>query len=121
MAFDWDEFQKLADELRQRNDEAAKRTAVSRLYYAVYWKARKHLESEGFMLSQKDGSHTQIWREYQKQGRTRKGIGLNGERLHDFRLQADYESDVKDVGELVKDSFQAAINVLTYLVQIQNN
>jgi uncharacterized protein (UPF0332 family) len=121
MAFDWGEFQKLANELRQRDDEAAKRTAVSRLYYSVYWKARQQLESEGFILSQRDGSHTQIRREYQKQGRTRKGVGLNGERLHDFRLQADYESEVKDVDEFVKDSFQAAKIVLSYLAQIQNN
>ena len=40
MSFDWDQFRQLAEELRQRNDEAAQRTAISRIYYAFYWRAR---------------------------------------------------------------------------------
>ena len=48
--FDWNDFKTLAEELRQRNDEAAQRTAISRVYYAVYWRARNFLESEAFTL-----------------------------------------------------------------------
>lgn len=40
MIFDWDDFRSLAEELRERETEAARRTAISRVYYAVYWKAR---------------------------------------------------------------------------------
>jgi len=33
MSFDWNNFLVLAEELGQRGDEAAKRTAISRAYY----------------------------------------------------------------------------------------
>ena len=32
MIFDWNDFRVLAEELREREDEAAKRTAIGRLY-----------------------------------------------------------------------------------------
>jgi len=46
MPFDWNTYKDLAEELRLRNDEASKRSAISRLYYSVYWKARNLLEKE---------------------------------------------------------------------------
>jgi len=118
--FDWSDFKTLADELRQRNDEAAQRTAISRIYYTVYWRARTFLESEGFVLRQYEASHIQIWNEYkQKAGQTNKAIGKFGSELHRFRVQADYVADVKDIKKLVIDSFKLAENVLTYLQQIE--
>ena len=95
--FDWNDFKTLAEELRQRPDEAAQRTAISRIYYAVYWRARNFLESEGFVLRQYEASHVQIWNEYkQKSGQTNKAVGKLGSELHRFRVQADYVADVKD-------------------------
>lgn len=52
MTFDWTEFLKLARELQERADdadlpfapEAAKRTAVSRAYYAAFCHARNYAE-----------------------------------------------------------------------------
>lgn len=38
--FDWNEFKTLAEKLKDEKDEASQRTAISRLYYAIYWKAR---------------------------------------------------------------------------------
>ncbi len=74
--FDWNDFKTLAEELRQREDEAAKRTAIGRTYYATYWRARNYLESEGFLLRIYEGSHTQIWNEFKrKSGHTVKAIG----------------------------------------------
>lgn len=60
MIFDWNDFYTLAEELNRREDEAAKRTAISRLYYAIYWEARNLLEDEGFIFRQNDSSHRQI-------------------------------------------------------------
>ena len=118
--FDWNDFRILAEELRQRNDEAAQRTAISRIYYAVYWRARNFLESEGFILRQYEASHIQIWNEYkQKSGQTNKAVGKFGSELHRFRVQADYVAAVKDIKKLVNDSFKLAENVLTYLQQIE--
>ncbi len=118
--FDWNDFKTLAEELRQRNDEAAQRTAISRVYYAVYWRARNFLESEGFVLRQYEASHIQIWNEYkQKAGQTNKAVGKFGSELHRFRVQADYVAEVKDIKKLVNDSFKLAENVLAYLQQIE--
>lgn len=119
MPFDWNEFQELAEELRQKGSEASQRTAISRVYYAVYWNARLYLENEGFILQQIEGSHTQIWKEYKNRGRTHKAIGYWGSELHKKRLKADYEADLEDISTLVNDSFDIAEKVLRYLKQIQ--
>lgn len=78
MSFDWNDYQKLAEELRQRNDAASQRTAISRIYYFVYWRARNFLEDEGFIFRQNDSSHRQIWDEFKNRGRTFAGIGMAG-------------------------------------------
>ena len=46
--FDWNDFKTLAEELRQRNDEAAQRTAISRVYYAVYHRAKFIWKAKAF-------------------------------------------------------------------------
>lgn len=55
--FDWNDFKTLAEQLRQSESEASKRTAISRIYYAVYWNARNLLENEGYLIRQYEGSH----------------------------------------------------------------
>lgn len=118
--FDWNDFKTLAEELRGQANEAAKRTAISRVYYAVYWRARNFLENEGYLIRQYEGSHIQIWNQYkQKSGQTNKAIGRFGSELHRFRVQADYISEIKDVQQLTEDSFQLADKILTYLQQIE--
>lgn len=118
--FDWNDFKTLAEELRKRETEAAKRTAISRVYYAVYWRARNFLENEGFVIRQYEGSHVQIWNQYkQKAGQTNKAIGKFGSELHRFRVQSDYISEIKDIERLTEDSFQLADKVLSYLNKIE--
>jgi uncharacterized protein (UPF0332 family) len=120
MTFDWDKYRVLAEELRLREDEASQRSSISRLYYAIYWRARLHLENnEGFNLSRQGESHKQIWRGYQTKGRTHKGIGINGDRLHINRVKADYEADVERLNDLVNESFRIANIVQKYLDQVQ--
>ena len=119
--FDWNDFKTIADELGQSDSEAALRTAISRIYYAVYWRSRLFLESEGFILRQYEASHIQIWNEYKKKaGQTNRAIGKSGSELHRFRIQADYVSDVKDIAKLTNDAFALAGNVLAYLNQLDN-
>ena len=115
MSFDWDEFRRLADELRERDDEAARRTAVSRIYYAIYWKARNLLEAEGFIFRQFESSHLQVWEEYKLKGRTNRAIGISGKVLRDNRVSADYSAEIEDIEKLVEDSFMLAEKILTYL------
>lgn len=120
MSFDWHDFRKLADELGEREDEAARRTAIIRIYYAVYWKARIFLEDEGFIFRQNDSSHRQIWEEYKNKGLTFRAISISGAALHQNRVQADYFAKIKDLEVLMKESFKLADKVLTYLTQIEN-
>ena len=51
MGFEWSKYLELAEELVQLDDEAALRSAVSRAYYAVYGKARGHLQNKGITIS----------------------------------------------------------------------
>lgn len=122
--FDWDEFLILAKELGKQTDEASLRTVVSRIYYAVYWKARIKLEEEGFVIRENrgKGSHEQVWDEYNnRNGTTNKAIYRSGDELKRNRIKADYKSEIVITPNLVKDSFRLANNVLTYLNQIQPN
>lgn len=117
--FDWNEFGTLARELRQRNDEASLRTAISRIYYAVYWRARNLLESEGYVFRQDETSHSQIWREYLRRGRSHHGIGRTGNALKDNRVQTDYFPEIENIEKLTKDSFELADKAIFYLEQIE--
>jgi uncharacterized protein (UPF0332 family) len=120
--FDWDDFLILAKELAQSNDEASLRTAISRIYYAVYWKARIQLEKEGFIIrfGIGKGSHEQVWDEYNnRQGKENKAIFKYGDELKKNRHKADYKPKIFVSHNLVNDSFQLANNVLSNLKQVQ--
>jgi uncharacterized protein (UPF0332 family) len=119
MSFDWNEFSTLAEELRLRETEAAKRTAISRVYYAIYWRARNFLESEGFIYRQDDKSHQQVWQEYKNRGRTYGAIGRFAIYLRDNRTQADYISEIEDISDLTEDSFELAEKIISYIQQIE--
>lgn len=117
MSFDWDDYARLAEELRQRDNEASLRTAISRIYYSIYHKSRDYLLDEGFVLSTSDSSHKIVWNEYKVMGKSCRSVGMNGDRLWDNRKKADYDTEVKDIKQLVNESFLIATNILTYLEQ----
>lgn len=118
--FDWNDFKILAERLRGEKTEAAKRTAISRVYYTIYWRARIFLENEGFLIRQFEGSHIQIWNQYkQKSGQTNKAVGRFGSELHRFRVQADYIAEIGNIEQLTEDSFQLAEKITVYLEQIE--
>lgn len=121
MAFAWDDYRTLAEQLRQQEDEAAQRSAISRLYYAVFCQSRNYLLENGFNISgMGPGTHRQVWDEFLKRGRSHKPIGIEGNRLHYYRVRADYEDAVTRLDALVKDSFRLAGNILHYLNQVKN-
>lgn len=119
MIFDWDEFRKLAEELRQRQDETAKRTASSRLYYALYWRARNLLEAEGFVYRQNEQSHQQIWQEFKRRGMTHRAVAFSGLELRDKRVEADYFEEIENIEKLTKSAFAIAEKMTVYLQQIE--
>ncbi|MGH9946633.1 MAG: hypothetical protein ACRD6X_05475 [Pyrinomonadaceae bacterium] len=110
--FDWNKFQLLAEELRNKDDEASQRTSISRLYYAVYWKARNHLVNNGYQYDRNKSSHKQIWDEYMADMENEnKIIGKKGKELHRYRIQADYYDSIDKLINVVEDSFAVAEDV----------
>lgn len=121
--FDWDNFRVLAEELKERDDEAAQRTSISRMYYAAYWSARTSLEKDGFKVSENvgRGTHEQVWSEFNRRaGKHNKAIYKNGDELKKNRVKADYSAEILRLSELVNDSFRIATNVFTYLKQLSS-
>jgi uncharacterized protein (UPF0332 family) len=119
MSFGWQNLQELAEKLGQNKDEASKRAAISRIYYAAFWRARDFLMEDGFVFHDFDGSHRQVWREFERRGKTFRAVGISGTRLHKIRVQADYFIETKDIDELKSEAFNLAKNIFAYMQQIE--
>jgi hypothetical protein len=91
MPFEWSGFLTLAEDLSKRNDEAALRTAASRVYYYVYHLGRQRIEENRFPLTKGD-AHKQVWEKFaaDPDPRCRKLKEL-AMKLKDKRERADYE------------------------------
>lgn len=122
MPFDWNTYKDLAEELRLRDDEASKRSAISRLYYAIYWQARNFLEKEDadFYVSA-ENSHATVWRKFNNQGHSRRTIFNNGQRLKEYRQMADYESEIERLEDTVEASFILAEKIIGILNSLSGN
>lgn len=93
MAFDPDDFQRLADWLAaQRTDEASVRTSISRLYYSAHLIATHRAFMKGWFLpTGRGGDHGAVIRALRnKIGRVRAD---QLERLRELRDHADYHLD----------------------------
>ena len=119
--FNWADYGSLAQKLRSEANEASQRTAISRLYYSVFHQARLYLEGEGVIFSTMGPStHQQVWREFQRRGRSHRAIGSLGGQLLKYRVQADYFDQIGKLEEIVKDSFKNTESAIIYLHQIQS-
>lgn len=122
MPFDWNTYKDLADELRLRDDEASKRSAISRLYYSVYGKARNFLETEDPNLNvPADNSHAFVWRKFLNKGHTRRIVQKDGIRLKNYRVDADYEPEIQRLEETVEASFILAERLIQTLDKLSGN
>ncbi len=116
--FDWSDYEKLARSLRN-GDEAAKRSAISRLYYSIYHRALLKLEeTTGFIHSANKPAHQQVWDRYIAAGKTFKTIGNKGKHLRDNRDKADYVAELPNLAGLVNESFDLADTILHWLEKI---
>ena len=69
MSFDWKTYKDLAEELRSKDDEAFKRSAISRLYYSVFHQAKIFLiDIENYEYSDNKEPHAQVWNEFIRTG-----------------------------------------------------
>jgi hypothetical protein len=94
-AFDSRTFLDVADELGQRTDQAARRTALGRAYYAILGVAYRALPQSDQARIGPGQIHETTWALYSaataQSSRRVGGIGL---RLRMFRRRADYRADL---------------------------
>lgn len=112
MPFDFHNFLILAEHLATRNDEASKRTAISRAYYSVYHLASERAEKSvgPFPRNAGIGNHQWCWDQYTKTpDLTSRKLGTNGGRMKRLRTKADYGSnDIPRIDDEVQRILQDA-------------
>ncbi len=119
MPFDWTQYLMLAEELAQRTDEAALRSAISRAYYAVYCSAVAVLRREGVALPGL-GVHQLVWSSYQTDPRRQRvNIGNVGNRLRVFRTRADYEATFVRLPETTIEALELARRALRQIRMLE--
>jgi uncharacterized protein (UPF0332 family) len=126
MAFEWEDYLVLAEDLSTDNDEAALRSAVSRAYYAAFNIARDFLSINGFVVSENKASvHHEVWNEYERRGDTWATVYKYGDALKKQRRDADYilkprpfRGKPKNWSEEVKQSIHGAEMVLYWVGQL---
>jgi len=123
MSFDWADFLTLADALvRDPNspgpEEASLRSAISRAYYAAFHVARNLGRDRGeFTLTETGRDHWLVKHHFMSSSdRTRQKIGLDLDRLYDYRTSADYDDVLAGRPiSLAQSSVAVARNVLNTL------
>jgi hypothetical protein len=109
LPFDWLQYFTLADELANRPDESARRSALSRAYYYVYHLALRRAQSNGFTTSAGEATHKQLWRNFNgsPHPECQKLAQIAG-RLKEKRERADYNDDYRrladDIPEMLADA-----------------
>ena len=117
MPFDWRDYLSLAQELSQRQDKAALRSAISRAYYAAFCSARNYLRQQGAAIPPTEASHKVVWEMYQQKGKTHAAIYQSGNRLKTRRRQADYEDQVGNLATEATAALNDARNVFYWLAK----
>jgi len=94
-AFDYRDFFVIAEDLGQREDQAARRTALGRAYYAVLGVALRALPVTEQARIGSGQIHDRVWARYMAStARPARQIGGAGLRLRTLRRQADYRDDL---------------------------
>jgi uncharacterized protein (UPF0332 family) len=115
-AFDWLEYLELAKVLADMKgvesfQEAARRSAVSRAYFAAFCWARNYAGTKGGFKPRRDATVHKELRDYlANQGRRDIASALN--RLRMWRNICDYEDEVSELDNLVSASLYEAKNII---------
>ncbi len=109
MPFEWSAYRTVAETLSLSADEASHRSAISRAYYFAYHQALAHLlEHHNFQYSEGKPAHDQVWREFSRKGLSYREISIRGNRLKDYRIEADYRADIAIDAKAVATSLEIA-------------
>jgi uncharacterized protein (UPF0332 family) len=116
--FDWTSYLHLAEELAQRSEEAAHRSAISRAYYAAFHVAKERAESVGLGIADTDGrgSHVACWTSYKNSAQRRdRQLGARGDELRVIRNRADYEDEFPGASERASQAVEEARRLINGL------
>ena len=90
--FNWTDYLPLARVLAAQADSAARRSAVSRAYYACYGIAVRYALDHDF--PHRIVTHDRVWGWYrQLDDPTGREINILGKRIKERRIAADYQAD----------------------------
>jgi uncharacterized protein (UPF0332 family) len=110
--FNWNEYYLLAQELAQRQEEAALRSAISRAYYATYCLARNALVQKGFAIP-RTNTHKWVWDQFRNDPDAKlQKVGLDGDRLRRARNNADYDDLFQRLTPQVQSTMLTANGIL---------
>jgi uncharacterized protein (UPF0332 family) len=120
MAFDWQDYFKLAQILRQNPvvglDEASKRTVVSRAYYAAFHIASNYaLNSKHPPTLEFIGSDHRLIIAFFRQNTKIPSVANLLSDLRDWRNLCDYRSPVSNLDRMVENSIERTQQVINLL------
>lgn len=100
--FDWSHYYRLANELAGHDDEASRRSAISRAYYYVYHLALARALHNGCQFVLNEPSHKQLWQNFSDSvdPGCRK-LAEIAKRLKEKRERADYVPIFPRIGDEV--------------------
>ena len=120
MAFDWNEYLRLAEFLRghespQYTREAASRSAVSRSYFAAYCCARNYArDRDGFQPEGTAADHARLRDHYKAKGEVSMAGDLDT--LRQWRNRCDYDDDIgPDFDVMVASAVHGAGEIIASL------
>jgi uncharacterized protein (UPF0332 family) len=120
MGFNWNEFLNLACHLAGQtsirySEEAAKRTSVSRAYYAAFCSARNHAKiNQGFKPGQAAEDHRRLREHFKNLGGIWVEVSEHLDDLRKWRNRCDYDDIVLGLDDLVLEAIPIAERVLSY-------
>ncbi len=115
MKFDWSEYFNLAEELGDvNNNEAQKRSSISRAYYAAFCTARNYLIDDlGCQAGRDENVHKYVAQKFQdNNNRKMREIGNDLSRLRQLRNKADYEDTIFNINQNTKFALKLAKNII---------
>jgi hypothetical protein len=115
-AFDYRTFLNIADELGQRADQAARRTALTRAYYAILGVAYRSLPLSDQARIGPGQIHELTWALYSAAtAQSSRRVGGIGYRLRMVRRRADYRADLSFSGQDITLALREAHQALDLL------
>lgn len=127
MSFNWSDYLTLAKSLAKQksgpllSDEAYKRTAISRAYYAVFCSALDFADShEEFTPTGTGADHEGLISHFEHStDRSRRSAGAKLRRLRGNRNQVDYDNIVRQLDKLTRLALRRADDILFTLTSLR--